>query len=321
MLTRITIIITLAATSLFLWDSTDILAQRLHAGDVPGSVEQGVFLVLIGLILYGNFVYQFCRLGYFKRLSTHQPASPAELDAFAHDGTPPPIVFLIPSYKEDPRIIWQALVSTALQEYPNRRVVLLIDDPPEPSSPEDLALLTAATRLPLLLQEQLSRESASYNKAASAYLRRRQQGPIDVVAERCALARLYRQAALWFQDQAVGYQALNHTDRLFVEKVLLERSHRHLARAKCLEDPRAAMSEQDISREYQRLASLFQVSITSFERKRYVNFSHEPNKAMNLNSYIEALGKDWREWPAMTVYIWNQLQRWAPRFTSQKQPT
>ena len=31
--------------------------------------------------------------------------------------------------------------------------------------------------------------------------------------------------------------------------------------------------------------------LSSFERKQYDNFSHEPNKAMNLNSYIGVIGK------------------------------
>ncbi|CAA9552102.1 MAG: cellulose synthase catalytic subunit-like protein [uncultured Thermomicrobiales bacterium] len=43
--------------------------------------------------------------------------------------------------------------------------------------------------------------------------------------------------------------------------------------------------------EYRRLSTLFRVELTTFERKRYVNLSDEPNKAMNLNSYIGLLGK------------------------------
>jgi hypothetical protein len=39
--------------------------------------------------------------------------------------------------------------------------------------------------------------------------------------------------------------------------------------------------------------------ITSFERKRYVSLSHEPNKAMNLNSYMGLMGGTYRE--AQTV--------------------
>jgi chitodextrinase len=44
-----------------------------------------------------------------------------------------------------------------------------------------------------------------------------------------------------------------------------------------------------------RLAWTFSARITSFERKRYVSLSHEPNKAMNLNSYLGLMGGTYRE--------------------------
>ena len=40
------------------------------------------------------------------------------------------------------------------------------------------------------------------------------------------------------------------------------------------------------------LGRLFTAEVTSFERKRYANLSHAPNKAMNLNSYIALIGGD-----------------------------
>ena len=46
---------------------------------------------------------------------------------------------------------------------------------------------------------------------------------------------------------------------------------------------------------YRRLAWTFSAEVTSFERKRYVSLSHEPNKAMNLNSYIGLMGGSYRE--------------------------
>src|SRR5439155_14388372 len=54
-------------------------------------------------------------------------------------------------------------------------------------------------------------------------------------------------------------------------------------------------AEVRIRQEYQRLGVLFDVRISSFERKRYQNLSHEPNKAMNLNSYIGLMGKTLQE--------------------------
>ncbi len=50
-----------------------------------------------------------------------------------------------------------------------------------------------------------------------------------------------------------------------------------------------------IAREYARLDGLFRAKFVSFERKRYANLSHTPNKAMNLNSYIGLLGQRCRE--------------------------
>jgi hypothetical protein len=55
------------------------------------------------------------------------------------------------------------------------------------------------------------------------------------------------------------------------------------------------MNIEAASREYRRLAALFRVAFSSFERKRYDNLSHEPNKAMNLNSYLSVMGGSFQE--------------------------
>ncbi len=48
---------------------------------------------------------------------------------------------------------------------------------------------------------------------------------------------------------------------------------------------------------YRRLAWTFRAELDSFERKRYRSLSHEPNKAMNLNSYIGLMGGCYRDRP------------------------
>jgi hypothetical protein len=48
---------------------------------------------------------------------------------------------------------------------------------------------------------------------------------------------------------------------------------------------------------YRRLAGLFRVDITCFERKQYVDLPHAPNKAANLNAYLGLLGTQVREIP------------------------
>ena len=47
----------------------------------------------------------------------------------------PTLTVLVPSYREDARVVRQTLLSAALQEYPDLRIVLLIDDPPSPNDP------------------------------------------------------------------------------------------------------------------------------------------------------------------------------------------
>ena len=67
----------------------------------------------------------------------------------------------------------------------------------------------------------------------------------------------------------------------------------HIKRAAALAS--ALPDRAALAREYGRLAALFKAEIISFERKRYANLSHEPNKVMNLNSYIGLMGRSFRE--------------------------
>ena len=55
------------------------------------------------------------------------------------------------------------------------------------------------------------------------------------------------------------------------------------------------LNPQMFRRLYRRLVWTFSVRVSSFERKKYVSLSHEPNKAMNLNSYIGLMGGTYHE--------------------------
>ena len=71
-------------------------------------------------------------------------------------------------------------------------------------------------------------------------------------------------------------------------------ARRHCSRARRLSVEQHP-AKIDFLREYRRLAALFTVEVTTFERKRYTNLSHEPNKAMNLNSCISLTSRSFRE--------------------------
>src|SRR5262249_59092284 len=68
----------------------------------------------------------------------------------------PSVTILVPSYKEDSRVVRKTLLSAALQDYPARMVVLLIDDPPIPTTPEDRIALDEVRKIPAEVERLLA---------------------------------------------------------------------------------------------------------------------------------------------------------------------
>lgn len=295
-LTRVTLAFTFFVWAMVTWETFGILRERIVAGAFGATVEQLIFIAIVNLLIYGNFVYQFTRLGYYRRIAAHRPASRAELEA-VYSGNCAPLTMLVPSYKEEFNVVRATLLSAALQDYPNRRVVLLIDDPHNPKDPKDQAALVAMRQLPLLLQGMFDIAAIKFNGALRDYRARHASGGIDLRTETSRVAHLYQEAAAWFERHAASYPIADAADTLLVGKVFGAWRTLHTGRAHELEQcaRNGGVSEARLLQEYHRLAALFQVELSSFERKRYVNLSHEPNKAMNLNSYIALICKNWRE--------------------------
>lgn len=184
------------------------------------------------------------------------------------------------------------MLSAAFQDCPNRRVVLLLDDPPNAPCLEDQQALTAARRLPRRLQAVFDAAAAPFLAAQRAFQARQSEDGIDGAAETTRLAGLYQQAAEQVDALAASYPVVDHADRLLHDQVFARAASAHRERAQALATGEP-MDIARLTREYRRLAQLFRVEFDSFERKAYVNLSHEPNKAMNLNSYIGLLGRSW----------------------------
>ncbi len=253
----------------------------------------GLFLAIISFLVYGGLLYQFTRIGYLKRRLTLKRTSAEEL-AQIYSGKAPSLTVLIPSYKEDPKVVMQTMMSAAFQEHPNRRIVLCIDDPPNPTKAEDIQLLSSARDLPRQLTEMLAGPRQRMAEAERTFLEKLNHHALEPAAERRNLAALMQEAASWLGELADGYLNASHTDRLFVEQVLRARQYGLTQQAEHISTS-GNLDDEQLRLQYRRLASLFDVEITSFERKRYVNLSHEPNKAMNLNSYIGLVGGHYRE--------------------------
>ena len=194
-------------------------------------------------------------------------------------------------------MVYTTLLSAALQEYPNRRVVLLVDDPPNPDALADARALAVTRGLVGTLQDVLQVPAGRFQRELGRFLGRCDAGVARRDREALRLAALNRLAAAWFEGMLADWPEGDHADRLFCERVLDAQAGALRARAadlmsQGLPDPRW---QQAAHREYRRLAALFAAEISCFERKRYVNLSHEPNKAMNLNSYLGLMGRSFRE--------------------------
>jgi cellulose synthase (UDP-forming) len=296
--TYIGIIATYAAFLMFATDVASVLRQRLHAGHVAPIAEQICFILIVYFIVYGSVVYHVSRLGHWKRLAGHSRASRVEIEAIYDRDEPPALAVLVPSYKEEERVVRQTLLSAALMEYPVRRVVLLIDDPPDPKSPADAEQLARMRRLPGSVERLLSPIARKLHWEMLEYEQRRCVGVIDPAHEAKKLGRLYLEAAQFIERIASDVEPRDHTDQLFVEKVLLAAAKAHrqhsLDLLHCARTGAAQPSLAELGREYRRLAALFAVELSSFERKTFANLSRASNKAMNLNSYIELMGGHFR---------------------------
>jgi len=265
-----------------------------HVRSALGMVSAVVYLLIVGFLIYGGVVYLLSRLGYMRHRVQFRHAGAEELRRFTAE-TDARVTVLVPSYKEEPGVVRQTLLSAALQEYPYRRVVLLIDDPPCPSSAEDARLLAATRELPGEINALLTLARAPFALAAHQAERRALRGQLDRREATAELADLYSRAAGWFWAQAALSHLEDHAGALFLEMNLHEPARRHAATAELLHDTLAAEgdypTEEELLRSYRELGGLFTAEVTSFERKRYANLSHAPNKAMNLNSYIALMGR------------------------------
>jgi EAL domain-containing protein (putative c-di-GMP-specific phosphodiesterase class I)/cellulose synthase/poly-beta-1,6-N-acetylglucosamine synthase-like glycosyltransferase/chitodextrinase len=263
--------------------------------------ESIVYLVVVTLLAASSLAYLLARLGFFYRVKSHHRASRAVLDEFFQRGTPT-LTALVPSYQEDARVIRNTLLSVALQEYPDVSVVLLIDDPVTPRDRRAHELLDAARALPGEIEELLSWPATRFRDAFDHFVSSgAASGPLGPRAI-VELASEYDAASGWLDNLASGQDLVDHTDAFFANHVIRRLAHDLSTVATALHQAASEGSSLPGRRAhqlYQRLAWTFQAQLSSFERKRYVSLSHEPNKAMNLNSYMGLMGGDYRE--VMTV--------------------
>lgn len=256
-------------------------------------IEAAVYVVLVTLLTASAAAYLLTRIGYFERIKDHRRVPRSTIDNF-FDQAQPTLTVLVPSYREEERIIRLTLLSAALQEYPNLRVVLLIDDPPDPVDPEHRALLEGSRALVRSLSTYLEAPRRQFEEAAASFARSSNGETIADSAALKELARHYDAAAEWFEREQAAVERIDHIEEFFIIEVLGRMAQDLRTTAEALhavaEEQDSGISKRRVQQMYVRLQRIFQVEFASFERKQFASLSREPNKAMNLNSYIGLMG-------------------------------
>jgi cellulose synthase/poly-beta-1,6-N-acetylglucosamine synthase-like glycosyltransferase len=261
-------------------------------------VETVGFLTAVTLLAASATAYLFGRLGFYYRTKTGRRTPRAMLDEFYAERRPS-VTALIPSYQEEPGVILMTLLSTALQEYPDLRVVLLVDDPPNPRYAGPRKLLDSAVALPAEVERLLSEPRRRFDRALEAYERSADPALPTTAAEVHAAAGEYEFAAAWIRSLSDRYHVSDHNEAFFANHVLGKLSADLAVIGGALrnaadEDPEK-ITVARMAQLYRRLAWTFTCEVSSFQRKQFASLSGEPNKAMNLNSYIGLMGGAYRE--------------------------
>ena len=272
---------------------TIIIKQFLNGQHGYQFTLQAFFYgLIVTLLTLSALLYLVARQGALQRFARHVRVPKSQIDDYFADKQPS-LTVLIPSYNEEPEVVRKTIISAALQEYPDSRIVLLLDNPPDPKDDQAADLLETMRLMPKTITQLFEEPHRYFNQALRDF---RKQQVRHRKVERHSLTILsdyYRYAAKWLRQMAKREKVVDHVDNFFVNEVLLDLAHDLDLTGKAIREARDQKSSITYARAiqlYLRLVWIFAVRVEVFERKQYINLSHEPNKAMNLNSYIGLMG-------------------------------
>jgi cellulose synthase (UDP-forming) len=275
---------------------TTIIRQFIEYGSESFrfTIEAVSYLVVVTFLSLSALLYLVARQGALLRFAAHERVPRADLDSHFSDHHGAATV-LVPSYSEEPDIVRATLWSAALQEYPNLRVVLLLDDPPHPTDPHTIERLETSRAITARIQSELAAPAERFTSARLLFALDAENGQVSSSSVR-VLAEHYGWAVTWLQEMAAAEKIDDHVE-FFVSQVILGLATelQHVERAlHTAADEGAVLDPERISQLYDRLAWTFSARLSTFERKLYSSVSHEANKAMNLNAYIGLMGGNYR---------------------------
>ncbi len=294
---QLAIVVTVVGWALFVITTLGRSSLTGAADRPPLSLATIGYLLIMTLLACSALAYLTTRLGYYSRTRSHRRATRTELGQTAEGGAPK-LNVLIPSYQEDERVNRMTILSAALQEYPDLEVTLLVDDPPTPKYRRPAEMLQSALALPGQIMAELAVPKQRVHDALDLFDTKFIEGRASTTADVREVAVEYDAAAGWLRGYAADYEIADHTDQFMVDRVLLTLAADMESTAAALRaaaEDGATLTERQLRFMLRRLMWTFGARITAFQRKQYVSLSHEPNKAMNLNSYIGLMGGEYRE--------------------------
>ncbi|OGI16365.1 MAG: glycosyltransferase, partial [Candidatus Moranbacteria bacterium RIFCSPHIGHO2_02_FULL_40_12b] len=293
---RLAIVLTILFWAMYV---TSVVIRQLIDGpqSYQFTVEVFGYLVVVTFLTLSALVYLIARQGAFQRFSKHIRVPRAVLDKYfsVHQ---PSITVLIPSYSEETQVIRKTMLSAALQEYPDIRVVLLLDDNPFEVRAENLARLEATRALSSEIEALLSKPHERFSKALAHFKDSNLKNETLTREVILKIAAHYMWAAKWLNRVAEKEVIEDHVDIFFADQVLRELARDLSFVGEALvasHEEGAQLSVDRILQLYCRLIWIFSAKLEVFERRRYISLSHELNKAMNLNSYIGLMGGMYRQ--------------------------
>ena len=278
---------------------TSVVIRQLIDGpqNYQFMVEAFGYLIVVTFLTFSALMYLVARQGALQRFAKHVRTPRAILDShFAKQESS--ITVLIPSYSEETAVIRKTMLSAALQEYPHIRVVLLLDDNPQPSNQEDSIRLNATRALGDEIEKLLSEPYTRFSEALAHFKQSYSDKKSLKGTAVTAIASHYLWAAEWLNIMTDQEIIEDHVDVFFANQVLRELANdlRLVGEALMASHKEGVhLSTERLLQLHQRLVWIFGAKLTYFERKRYASLSNEPNKAMNLNSYIGLMGGNYRE--------------------------
>lgn len=260
------------------------------------TMEAFTYAAVVTFLTFSALMYLIARLGAFERFSKHVRVPHSVLEKhFSHSDSA--ITVLVPSYNEEPDVIRKTLFSAAIQEYPQKRVVLLLDDNPNPTNPAALERLNQTRNIAKEIEYLLAVPFDRFNNAFESFEHKYNNNsliPAPVIKE---LSEHYLWAAEYLFKMAREEQIEDHVDVFFRDQVLNELAEDLKLVSQALDlavKEGAQLSKERINQLYKRLLWIFKCELTYFERKKYASLSKEANKAMNLNSYIGLMGANYK---------------------------